>query len=351
VEAELGTEHPGFKKLLDAAREDMRRPWLSNGITTQVMNDAMRGEVPQAADQAMILAAQLTAMLAEGTKGNPRQIKRFLNSMLLRKEIGEARGFGDEISMKILAKLMLAERFKPDFFEELAREASGASNGRSPRLKLLEDFAKAPESPPQTKTAKPGTLSKSRPGEPSVPEGIADWTRIEWIRTWASLEPPLFDTDLRPYIFVTRDKRVLLGGSGTTSLLGQLLDDLMASPLKAKSAAQAAQGLTAPAAEELFDAVRLRILEEDAFSTQPPGVVGLIELVKMRRELERHLLDFAKELPVPKLGAWAPAALGNVFIDAGVLRDFQDVLDGWAEQTANNKLKVAAGLIGKVRGN
>lgn len=351
VEAELGTQHPGFKKLLDAAREDMRRPWLSKGITMQVMSDAMEGQVPQAADQALVLAAQLTAMLAEGTKGNPRQIKRFLNSMLLRKEIGRARGFGDEISMKILAKLMLAERFKSDFFEELAREASGAGNGKSPRLKLLEDFAKAPEDLPQAEPARSGTLSKTKFGEPLMPEGIADWARIEWIRTWASLEPSLFDTDLRPYIFVTRDKRMLLGDSGATSLLGQLVDDLMASPLKAKNAAQAAQGLTAQAAEELFDVVRLRILEEDAFSTQPPGAAGLIELVKVRRELERHLLNFAKELPSPKLGTWAPAALGNVFTDAGVLRDFQEVLQGWGEQTANNKLKVAAGLISKVRGN
>jgi len=93
VEAEFGPEHAGFRKLLGSAREDMRRPWLSKGITSQVMNDAMGGQSSQAGDQAMVLAAQLTAMLAEGTRGNPRQIKRFLNSMLLRKEIGEARGF------------------------------------------------------------------------------------------------------------------------------------------------------------------------------------------------------------------------------------------------------------------
>jgi len=351
VEAALGPEHAGFKRLLDSARDDMRRPWLSKGITTPVMNDAMGGSSLPAGDQAMVLAAQLTVMLADGTKGNPRQIKRFLNSMLLRKEIGEARGFGDEISMKILAKLMLAERFRPDFFEELAREASGAGNGKSPRLKLLEAFVKAPEDSPQPKPAKPGALLKSKPAEPMAPEAIADWTKIEWIRTWASLEPSLFDEDLRPYIFVTRDKRMLLGGSSATSLLGQLVDDLMANALKAKTAAQSAQGLTAQAAEELFDAVRLRILEEDAFSSKPPGVTGLIELVKVRPELERKLLEFAKELPVPKLGVWPPAALGNVFTEAGVRRDFHEVLRGWAEQTENNKLKAATEAISKVRRN
>lgn len=54
-------------------------------------------------------------MLAEGTKGNPRQVKRFLSSMLLRREIGEARGFGAQVTVPVLAKLMLAERFKSNF--------------------------------------------------------------------------------------------------------------------------------------------------------------------------------------------------------------------------------------------
>lgn len=355
VEAELGTDDSGFQKLLNAAREDMRRPWLSKGITTPVMNDAMGGQVPPAADQAMVLAAQLTAMLSEGTKGNPRQIKRFLNSMLLRKAISEARGFGNEISMKVLAKLMLAERFKPDFFEEVAREASSDADGKSARVELLEEFVASGGDEGVPKASKPGTLLKSKPGDSSTPASIEDWAKIDWIRVWASLPPSISDMDLRPYIFVTRDKRMLFGGTGAASQLDQLLDDLMAGQLKADRAAQAARSLTAPASEELFDAVRLRILEEDAFSTKPAGMVGLLALVKGRPELERRLLEFARELPASKLGSWAPAAMGNAFTDPGVRGEFGEVLKGWATQTGNSVLaksaELSAKLIGKLKGN
>ncbi|MBT2747545.1 NTPase KAP [Lysobacter sp. ISL-42] len=348
VEAEFGSSHAGFGKLLEAAREDMRRPWLSEGITAKAMIAAMGDPAPPAADQALVVAGQLTAMLAEGTKGNPRQIKRFLNSMLLRKEIGDARGFGGDISVPALAKLMLAERFKSDFFEEIARDASGSSDGSSARIKVLEEFVAEPASVTPPEAAKPGALLKMKPGKPVPPEDIEDWIKIDWIKTWASLSPPLANADLRPYIFVTRDKRMLLGGTGATTQLGQLTDDLMAGALKAKAAAQSAQGMTASFAEELFDSVRIRILEEDAFSKQPEGVRGLLELVKARPELEGRLVGFIKELPIEKVGVWPPAAFGNAFTDAAARLDYQEVLKGWLEQSDNKKLQRAADLSSKI---
>ena len=122
----------------------------------------------------------------------------------------------------------------------------------------------------------------------------------------------------------------------------------MAGPIQAKAAAKEAGELTAAAAEELFDVVRMRVLQGEAFAKEPPGARGLVELVKIRPELERRLLDFAKELPVPKLGAWAPAAFGNVFKESAVLRDYQGLLKSWSEQTDSTTLKAAAGAISKM---
>lgn len=346
IEAALGSDHAGFKKLLDAAREDMRRPWLSVGITTKAMTSAMGGADSPATEHALVLAGQLTAMLAEGTKGNPRQIKRFLNSMLLRKEIGEARGFGADISVPALAKLMLAERFKSDFFEEIAREVSGASDGQSVRIKKLEEFVSTV--PPLAEATKPGTLSKTKPGKLTPPDDIEDWAKIDWIRTWALLSPSLADVDLRPYIFVTRDKRMLLGGTGASTQIGQLTGELMSGSWKAKTAAQTVRGMTAPFAEELFDSVKLRILEQDSFTKQPTGVRGLLELVKARPELESRLVEFARELPVDKVGVWPPAAFGNAFTDSGARLEFQEILAGWAAQTENKSLQKASDLSSKI---
>lgn len=346
VEAGLGPDDEGFKKLLGEAREDMRQPWLSKGITPRTLADALGKEDPDAG-QTLVLANQITPMLAEGTKGNPRQIKRFLNSMLLRREIGEARGFGAQVAVPALAKLMLAERFKPDFFDEIAREASSAANGRSPRIRSLEEYIAAPadSDDPPSEPKRAGTLMRAKP---VVPADIEDWLKLDWIKTWAALEPKLADVDLRPYVFVTRDKRMLFGGSGNASRLDQIADGLMAGGIQAKAAAKEAGELTAPASEELFDVVRMRILQDESFAKEPPGARGLVELVRTRPELERRLIDFAKELPVSKLGAWAPATFGNIFKDPAVSRDYQGLLKSWSEQTDSNTLKAAAGAILKM---
>jgi hypothetical protein len=55
---------------------------------------------------AMNLAERVSPVLAAGTKGNPRQIKRFLNALALRLAIAHERGFGDAIGQSHLAKIM-----------------------------------------------------------------------------------------------------------------------------------------------------------------------------------------------------------------------------------------------------
>ena len=43
----------------------------------------------------------------------------FVNMLLLRYEIAKNRGFGDELELAILAKMMLAEYYEPDFYKAL----------------------------------------------------------------------------------------------------------------------------------------------------------------------------------------------------------------------------------------
>lgn len=46
-------------------------------------------------DEVIFLSEQISPILNEGTKGNPRQIKRFINSLLLRFEISKHRNLDD----------------------------------------------------------------------------------------------------------------------------------------------------------------------------------------------------------------------------------------------------------------
>ena len=97
-----------FQKLLVAAREDMKRPWQSRGLDMRQLQEAVGTPLPEEVRQAHAIGAVLTKILTEGTHGNPRQIKRFLNTMMLRQAIANERQFGADIKLPVLGKIMLA---------------------------------------------------------------------------------------------------------------------------------------------------------------------------------------------------------------------------------------------------
>jgi hypothetical protein len=116
IESIVGDDHAGFRGLLTKAKEGLNKPWLGAGLTQAEVRGVDPGK-REALDAAFVLAAQIGPILADGTKGNPRQIKRFLNALKVRQAIAQARGFADLINQPVLAKLMLAERFQPDFYD------------------------------------------------------------------------------------------------------------------------------------------------------------------------------------------------------------------------------------------
>ena len=129
VEQLAGEKHVGFAGLLTKARKSLNQPWLGGGLT-QADVRAVDGARQAELDATYVLAQQIGPILGEGTKGNPRQIKRFLNALLIRQAIAKARGFGADINQSVLAKLMLAERFQPDFYEHIAGQAMVSADGK-----------------------------------------------------------------------------------------------------------------------------------------------------------------------------------------------------------------------------
>lgn len=117
--AEVGENDENYGKLIAVAREKLKRPWTSGGLDAATVKTAL-GQQAEKANNALALSDQIGPILASGAKGNPRQIKRFLNTLLLRERTATARGFGDDIKLPVLAKLMLAERFIPRLFEQIA---------------------------------------------------------------------------------------------------------------------------------------------------------------------------------------------------------------------------------------
>ena len=335
----LGEAAPEFQSLLTAAREDLRRPWASRGLDRTVVQGALGGTIPPSVEDALRVGSQITRLLTDGTRGNPRQIKRFLNSMALRQAIAEERGFGEDIEFPVLAKLMLAERFAPDLYDQLSRLASTAVDGRVAALAVLETGAKTPPAPVVGQTNKP----RDKP----IVDGAAspeaeDWLRSDWSKGWAQIEPPLAVVDLRPYVFVTRDKRSYFAGVIASDHLEALVEKLSGSAMAARSADPDLGRITDTEAEQVFDALQTRILSSDKLAAAPPGVHGLARLVIARPSLQRRLLVFLRGLPTDAAGGWAVTSWTGAFSDTLVAAEFETLRAGWATAATNKGLKAAA---------
>jgi hypothetical protein len=329
----LGEEHSDFKKLLALARTELRKPWATRGLEPANVATAL-GKPPSAElSRALNIGGQLSKILADGTRGNPRQIKRFLNSVMLRFAVAEERGFADELDQAKLAKVMLAESFAPVFYVQLARLAVGAGGGQVAALAQLE--AAVGSVAPKVAVKDAGTA-------PPAPPELEEWQRLDWVKEWAMIAPALGAEDLRPYVFATRDKKSYLGGLAAASHLEGIVDRLLGSRMAAKGQVAEVEKLAGTEPEQVFDALQTAILGAPDLAKEPAGLHGLVTLVGAHPILQRRLSNFLTELPVAAIGAWATSNFSSLFKEPEFVKAYQLQLEAWASQSGNTKLKTAA---------
>ena len=294
---ECGEESDLFSSIVGLAREVLRRPWKGPSLERKAIGETL-GSVPEAVERALELSGRIAPILTDGARGNPRQIKRFVNTMMLRLAIAEARGFRDELNISVLAKIMLAERFAPELYDAMAR--GSANTGTSESLRALE-AAVSQQGSGELKAQS----GKARSKEPPVDSSLPDWPNIEWAKLWAAIEPPLAEHDLRPYVFVTRDRRSVFGAVVSRGELDELVVKLQGSSLLVRRASAEVERLHTLEAEQVFEALRAKVRDAQDLTEEPAGARGLAEVCRHHTFLGRSLLAFLKDLPVAKLGPWA----------------------------------------------
>lgn len=152
-------------------------------------------------------AYRLAAIMASASRiqGNPRLIKRFLNTLAIRLTI--ARTNGVTIDEAVLTKMLLLERCAPPkAFSDIATEVTKSADGHAELLRLHEDAA-----------------LKGKTADLPVP-----WNE-PFITEWLSLSPALADQDLRGVLYVSREHAPLISpedrlSSEAASLLTALVD-------------------------------------------------------------------------------------------------------------------------------
>lgn len=347
IGADVGEDDEGFAALIKAARLKLKRPWESTALDAATIRSAL-GKKADKVHNSLMLSDQIGPILAGGAKGNPRQIKRFLNTLLLRKKTAEARGFGDEITLPVLAKLMLAERFLPSLFDQIATVAVTHPQGRCPDLTRLEeicsgDSSAVPSVDKRKKQTDGKPLTTSEPLDTTPVSAIlSEWKTSQSIMAWARVHPPVGELDLRPYLFATKDKKDYFGPASVLGHLATVAEKLFGPKISVQVLESELKQLAQPEAEQLFEAVRTKVMSGDSFGTQPPGVDGMIVLVKAQPSLQGRLVDFLEAIPAERCGPWVLAGWKGAFKDVDAMERFDRLVDSWSKVAKDPMLKVAA---------
>jgi hypothetical protein len=237
----------------------------------------------------------------------------------------------------VLGKLMLAERFQQDFYDHLAAEAMLAADGRVPLLAELESTARDDGKSGE----KPKKDSKAVKAAARTDGDNEKWLSRDWLLKWAKIDPALASEDMRPYVFVARDKRILATATESSSL-DSLIESLSGGELAARAVEPQVRGLSAGDAEQLFTALRERVVRASSFQTQPTGFTGLMLVAKNHPRHQTELLSLIEGIDVSNLGFWATQGWREILTEPGMTERLNGILGKWAAQDENQLLKTAA---------
>lgn len=178
--AQLRLSATDFTKLNQDVRKQADATVATSAHLSLTTINQFLASPPPALLEDLVLSQQTADVLTRILRGNPRQIKRFLNTLLLR--ISMAKAKKAELKHRVLAKLMLLEEFKPNLFGLLAQWQAEA-NGSPPEIEALERQLREPEARISSGVDGEGNDLPSSQAS-SVPARAQGWLGDAWLQTW-----------------------------------------------------------------------------------------------------------------------------------------------------------------------
>lgn len=285
LEVRRGHVKPDSQKKVQADLEKaLSKAWQQNLSLTEVKSRLDDTEQATMAEYISI-SEQLAGILVSSNriKGNPRLIKRFLNALEIRKKVAQLNGI--TVDSGILIKMLLFERCASGgAFEYLTEIVSKSKDGKPDKIKQLEE-----------------SLKNGKEFESPDPR----W-KDDFIKEWVLLEPKLSEYDLRPLLYLSRDKSIAFAAYDKLSAAGEdvfkALQNIVGVQIY-KEMVDKIQALGQDEAEILMHRV-FRLGHSDQWSTQSLGKV--LHIINAYPNLAN---DFVTELSsLPAAARKAPMA-------------------------------------------
>ncbi|GHC37872.1 ATPase [Streptomyces anthocyanicus] len=322
--AQLHLAPEQFTVVTAAVAQRRRESALGVALNAGMASATLRADMPAQLYKDMTWAAAIAPVLGSVLRGNPRQIKRFMNTLTLRLASAERRG--TSLDAAVLAKLMvLEEQYLADFQKLFDWQVQALGSGGDGRLLAAEQHVRGP-----VPTAQAGADDSQTPGEPAsstdhrarqrssarrparredattseLSEEVRAWVEKPHIGAWLRMDPALAGMDLGPYFTFARAKLTL---AASTALLPEHIQELLGrlqSDVAGQRRAAVGRVQETVAAEDLPGLVDhlMQVVQRDPASSATDGVAELCERIPaIARDVCERLRIIPLEILRPKV--------------------------------------------------
>lgn len=240
-------------------------------------------DCPTALAAQLDLADRLAPLMATSEKiaGNPRLIKRFLNTLAIRLSI--ARGQGVTVDEPALAKMLLFERCAAEpAYTQLVTSINSSEEGKPAFLKPWEDIVARGE---------------------KVPDLKGDWN-TPFAQEWLALSPPFADMDLRAVVYVSREHLpIITPADHLSSAAADILEALLAiQTQQSDTLTKRLSSLPQREVSQILDRVLTRARQVQQWGT-PPILYAALTVAAVDTTHGEALARFLRQLPPAQLTA------------------------------------------------
>lgn len=259
--------------------------------------------------ESLSVANQLAFVLSNGLHGNPRQCKRFLNSMYMRLQMASYKH--KILDRKILAKIMMLEYIKPRIFNKIAELA--ANNTLCNELTLFEN------------------------GTPEKADELKIWKEDNWFLDWCKINPKLSDENLNTYFYFTRtslDEKISRISSVLSPAGKNVLDSLMSkADIKIKSALEESKNLSNAEAASILEAMNSSMLTEKSINKET--MKAFLSFAQQRPELHNDTISYLQSFSGSQISLGCVSYIADFAKNTNKQVEIEELASQWGKKNSN----------------
>lgn len=308
-----------FAQVLAAAQQIRRSGELQVSCNVGIVRETLEENLSAQLESEFGLIEQLMGPIASGLNGNPRQIKRYLNTLETRRRTASRRKI--TVDEAILAKLVVLEYVRDDRYRELyewQQKGSGLAEG----IMRLEAAVADQEA----------TGSDAE---------LATWAADPWTHGWIAAGPRLAGVDLAPYFFLSRTRVADAGTSSHLPVSLQALAPKLESDVASIREAAVDEVMVIPVDDQsmLLEACALRM---KALPDKQPIMKSLIEIASRQSALVPIAMTALAAVPYSEVTADIPLVLVARIQSPDARQAILTQLNAWEVQATSGQLSRAA---------